>query len=70
MVGVSKQVTLARRAGRQIVVIPDECEFSEDKVVLRREGNCLTICPIKTPSLLAVLESLSPIEDDFAPISD
>ena len=45
-------------------------EFPGDEAVLRKEGDRLILEPVHPASLLALLKTLSPIEEDFADIED
>jgi antitoxin VapB len=52
------------------VRIPREFELPGDEAVLHKEGERLIIEPAPPASLLAVLATLEPLEEDFPPISD
>jgi len=52
------------------VRIPRESEFRGDEAILRMEGNRLMIEPIPPKSLLAVLATLSRLDEDFPPMRD
>jgi antitoxin VapB len=53
----------------QAVRIPREFEFSGEDAIMRKEGDRLIIEPAPPKSLLAVLATLAPLEEDFPPIS-
>ncbi|MBO9559595.1 MAG: AbrB/MazE/SpoVT family DNA-binding domain-containing protein [Caulobacter sp.] len=68
--GYEKHVKLFRNGRNQAVRIPREVEFPGDEAILRKDGDRLILEPAPRRSLLAVLASLEPIDDDFAPIDD
>ncbi len=65
-----RRVKIFRSGVNQAVQIPREFEFSGEDVVMRKEGNCLIIRPTGAPSLVALLKTLKPIEEDFEDIPD
>lgn len=69
-VGYEKHVRLFRNGRNQAVRIPRGLEFPGDEAILRRDGDKLILEPAPPRSLLAVLASLQPIEEDFDPIDD
>ncbi len=64
-----RHVSLFRNGSNQAVRIPREFELAGNEAIMRREGNRLIIeaLPVKHP-LLAVLETLQPLEEDFPEI--
>jgi antitoxin VapB len=52
------------------VRIPREFEFPGEDAVMRKEGDRLIIEPAPPESLLAVLATLSRLDENFAPILD
>ena len=50
--------------------IPREFELPGDEAILRKEGERLILEPTRPRSLLAVLEDLEPLDEDFARIPD
>ena len=50
--------------------IPREFEFRGEDAVMRKEGDRLIIEPAPPKSLLAVLATLTPVQEDFPPIRD
>jgi antitoxin VapB len=68
--GYEKHVKLFRNGRNQAVRIPRELELPGDEAILRKDGNRLILEPAPPRSLLAVLASLQPIDEDFAPIDD
>ena len=68
--GYEKHVKLFRNGRNQAVRIPRELELPGDEAILRKDGDRLILEPMPPRSLLAVLASLAPIDDDFDPIDD
>ncbi len=50
--------------------IPKEFEFPCDEVTLRKDGHRVIIEPVRKRSLLELLTTLQPLDEDFAVISD
>ena len=67
---VERRVRLFRNGRNQAVRIPREMELSGDEAIIHREGQRLVIEPAPPVSLLAVLATLKPIDDDFPPIEE
>ena len=65
-----RRVSLFRNGRNQAVRIPKGMEFPGDEAVLRKEGDRLILEPVHPASLLALLKTLSTIEEDFADIED
>lgn len=66
-----RRVSLFRNGRSQAVRIPKEFELPGDEVLIRKEDGNLVIEPIrKKRSLLEVLASLEPIDEDFPEIDD
>jgi antitoxin VapB len=65
-----RRVKLFQNGRNQAVRIPREFELPGDEAIMRKDGDRLIIEPAAPQSLLAVLKSLKPIEEDFAPIPD
>jgi antitoxin VapB len=65
-----RHVRLFRNGRNQAVRIPREFEFPGEDAVMRKEGERLIIEPAPPRSLLALLATLKPLEEDFPPISD
>lgn len=65
-----RRVKIFRNGRNQAVRIPREFELAGDEAIMRREGDRLIIEPAPPESLLAVLDSLEPLEEDFAPMPD
>jgi len=65
-----RHVKLFRNGRNQAVRIPREFELPGEDAVIRKEGGRLIIEPTSPRSLLALLATLQPIEEDFPPIPD
>jgi antitoxin VapB len=52
------------------VHIPREFELPGQDAIMRKDGDRLVIEPIPPGSLLALLATLEPIEEDFAPMPE
>ena len=65
-----RHVRLFRNGRNQAVRIPREFEIPGTQAIMRKEGERLVIEPAPEKSLLAVLASLEPIEEDFPPIEE
>jgi len=65
-----QQVKLFRNGRNQAVRIPREFELPGSDAVIRKEGGRLIIEAVPAKSLLAVLDSLSPIHEKFPRIAE
>jgi len=65
-----RHVRLFRNGRNQAVRIPREFELPGDDAIMRKEGGKLIIEPAPPRSLLAVLATLVPLEEDFPSIPD
>jgi antitoxin VapB len=65
-----RHVKLFRNGRNQAVRIPREFELPGTDAIMRKEGQRLIIEPVPPKSLLAVLESLPTLEEDFPPVKD
>jgi antitoxin VapB len=65
-----RRVMLFRNGRNQAIRIPREFELPGREAVIRREGARLVIEPMPPKSLLAVLATLQPIEEEFPPIDE
>lgn len=64
-----RHVKLFKNGRNQAVRIPREFELPGEDAIMHRDGERLIIEP-PPRSLLAVLATLSPLDDDFAQIDD
>lgn len=65
-----RYVKLFRNGRNQAVRIPREFELPGEEALMRKEGTRLIIEPSPPKSLLAVLRTLVPLEEDFPIIRD
>jgi len=65
-----RHVKLFKNGRNQAVRIPREMELPGEDAVIRKEGDRLIIEPRPPKSLLAVLETLSPLDEEFPPIPE
>lgn len=65
-----RHVKLFKNGRNQAVRIPREFELPGEDAIMRKEGDRLIIEPVQPKSLLAVLASLEPLNEDFPPIAD
>jgi antitoxin VapB len=65
-----RRVKLFKNGRNQAVRIPREFEMPGEEAIMRKEGQRLVIEPVPPRSLLAVLASLHPIDEDFPPIDE
>lgn len=65
-----RHVRLFKNGRNQAVRIPREFELPGEDAIMRKEGERLIIEPAPPKSLLALLATLTPVEDEFPPIAD
>ena len=65
-----RHVKLFKNGPSQAVRIPREFELPGEDAIMRKDGERLIIEPATPKSMLAVLATLSPIEEDFPPIEE
>jgi antitoxin VapB len=63
-------VKLFKNGRNQAVRIPREFELPGDQAIMRKEGPRLIIEPAHKKSLLELLESWEPIDEEFPDIED
>ena len=63
-----RRVTLFRES--QVVLIPLGFELPGDEAILRKENNRLVIEALPKPSLIDLLKTWEPIDEDIGPIDD
>jgi antitoxin VapB len=69
-VPIERHVKLFRNGRNQAVRIPREFEFSGADAIMRKEGDRLVLEPAAPKSLLTVLATLKPLDEDFPEILD
>ena len=65
-----RRVRLFRNGRNQAVRIPREFELPGEDAIMRKDGERLIIEPAPRRSLLALLATLKPLEEEFPPIPD
>jgi antitoxin VapB len=65
-----RHVKLFKNGTNQAVRIPREFELPGEDAVMRKEGDRLIIEPANRKSLLALLDSWEPLDEEFPPIED
>ena len=65
-----RQVRLFRNGRNQAVRIPVEFELPGDEAIMRRDGDRLVIEPMRKRGLIALLDTMEPIDEDFPEIDD
>jgi antitoxin VapB len=65
-----RHVRLFRNGRNQAVRIPVEFELPGDEAIMHRDGDRLVIEPVRKRGLLALLESMAPLDEDFPGIDD
>jgi len=68
--GHERHVKLFKNGRSQAVRIPREFELPGEDAIMRREKGRLVIEAAPPRSLLELLKTLRPIEEEFAPIKD
>ncbi len=63
-----RQVRLFRNGRNQALRIPRDLELPGRAAMLRKEGHRLIVEPVARRSLLAVLKTLKPLDDELPPI--
>jgi len=65
-----RRVRLFKIGRDQAVRIPREFELAGEDAIMRKEGERLVIEPVQRKSLLAVLATLQPLDEEFPTILD
>ena len=65
-----RHVKLFKNGRNQAVRIPREFELPGEDAIIRKEGERLIIEPAPPTSLLALLATLAPLDEEFRPIAD
>jgi antitoxin VapB len=69
--GEERHASLFRNGRNQAIRIPREFELTGTEAIIRKEGNRLIIEPIPSPNrLLALLETLEPLEEALPEVED
>jgi antitoxin VapB len=65
-----RHVRLFKNGRNQALRIPREFELPGNEAIIRKEGNRLIVEPVQRPSLLALLATLDPLDEDFPEAED
>ena len=65
-----RRVRLFKNGRNQAIRIPREFELPGEEAILRKEGDRLILEPAMPVSLIAVLDTLEPLAEDFPEIPD
>lgn len=65
-----RRVKLFRNGRNQAVRIPRGFELPGKDAVMRKEGDRLIVEPAQPKSLLGILATLAPLDEEFPPIED
>lgn len=67
----SQRIVRLLRIGRdQVLPIPEEMELPGEEARLRWEGSRLIVEPVAGPSLLNLIASWEPLEENFPEVAD
>ena len=67
---MERHVKLFKNGRNQAVRIPREFELPGEDAIMRKEGDKLIIEPAPKRSLVALLDTLEPLDEDFPEIED
>ncbi len=65
-----RHIRLFRNGANQALRIPRDLELPGNEAVIRKEGDRLIVEAVKEPSLLALLATLQPLNEEFPEIED
>jgi antitoxin VapB len=65
-----RRVRLFKNGRSQAVRIPREFELPGKEAIMRKEGERLVVEPMPKRSLIELLDSWEPIDEEFPPIED
>lgn len=65
-----RHIRLFRNGANQALRIPRDLELPGNEAVIRKEGDRLIVEAVKKPSLLALLATLQPLNEEFPEIED
>ena len=65
-----RHVRLFRNGRNQAVRIPEAVELPGDEAIMHREGERLVIEPVRKRGLVALLKTMTPIDEAFPEIDD
>jgi antitoxin VapB len=70
MAEFERYVRLFRNGRNQALRIPREFELEGDEAIVRKEGDRLTVEPVRKGRLLALLKTLEPLEETFPDVDE
>jgi len=70
MAAIERHVRLFRNGRNQALRIPREFELGGDEAIIRKEGDRLSIEPVRKGRLLTLLASFEPVHEPFPDIDD
>lgn len=65
-----RHVRLFRNGCNQALRIPREFELPGNEALIRKEGDRLIVEPVRCPSLVALLATMEPLDEEFSEIDD
>ncbi|NVN84624.1 MAG: AbrB/MazE/SpoVT family DNA-binding domain-containing protein [Rhodopseudomonas sp.] len=65
-----RHVRLFRNGRNQAVRIPVEFELPGNEAIMHRDGDRLVIEPVRKRGLVGLLQSMTPIDEEFPAIDD
>ena len=65
-----RHVRLFRNGRNQAVRIPVDFELPGDEAIMHRDGDRLVIEPARKRGLIALLKSMTPLDEEFPDIAD
>jgi antitoxin VapB len=65
-----RHIRLFRNGTNQALRIPRDLELPGNEAVIRKEGDRLIVEAVKKPSLLALLATLSPLDEELPDVED
>jgi len=65
-----RHVHLFKSGRNQVLRIPREFELPGNEAIIRKEGDRLIIEPVRHPSLLALLATWEPLDEDFPDVDE
>jgi antitoxin VapB len=67
---IERKVRLFRNGKNQTLRIPRDLELPGIEALLRKEGDRLVVEPMPRPSLLELLSTWDPLDEDFPAVDD
>jgi antitoxin VapB len=66
----SRHVRLFRNGRNQAVRIPRDFELPGNEAIMHRDGDRLVIEPVRQRGLIALLKSMTPLDEEFPKVDD